>query len=172
MPEEELVSEVLDRENANSGVEKQEREDAYNAYVKQVTPTYSTPLHMLKAFVVGGGICLVGQMITNFFMNSRGMDQMTAGKWTSLILVLASAILTGLNIYPSLAQFAGAGVLVPITGFANGIASAAMEYKKEGQVFGLGAQIFSIGGPVILYGIFTSWVLGVIYWILKLVGMV
>lgn len=172
MPEEELVSEVLDRENANSGVEKQEREDAYNAYVKQVTPTYSTPLHMLKAFVVGGGICLVGQMITNFFMNSRGMDQMTAGKWTSLILVLASAILTGLNIYPSLAQFAGAGVLVPITGFANGIAPAAMEYKKEGQVFGLGAQIFSIGGPVILYGIFTSWVLGVIYWILKLVGMV
>ena len=84
--------------------------------------------------------------------------------------MLASAVLTGLNIYPSLAQFAGAGVLVPITGFANGIAASAMEYKKEGQVFGLGAQIFSIGGPVILYGIFTSWVLGLIYLILKWIG--
>lgn len=140
--------------------------------MKQVTPTYSTPLHMVKAFAVGGFICLIGQMIMNFCMNSRGMDQMTAAKWTSLILVLASAVLTGLNIYPSLAQFAGAGVLVPITGFANGISSAALEHKKEGQVFGLGAQIFSIGGPVILYGIFTSWVLGLIYWILKLAGVV
>ncbi|MCD7921818.1 MAG: SpoVA/SpoVAEb family sporulation membrane protein [Clostridiales bacterium] len=172
VPKEELVSAVVEREDASEGEEKKQREEAYNAYVKQVTPTYSTPLHMLKAFAVGGCICLIGQMIMNFCMNSRGMDQMTAGKWTSLILVLASTILTGLNIYPSLAQFAGAGVLVPITGFANGISSAALEYKKEGQVFGLGAQIFSIGGPVILYGIFTSWVLGLIYWILRLAGVV
>ena len=151
---------------------KKEREDAYNAYVKKVTPAYGLPFHMVKAFLTGGVICLIGQIITSYCMNSRGMDQLTAGKWTSLILVLASAVLTGLNIYPSLAQFAGAGVLVPITGFANGITSAALEYKKEGQVFGLGAQIFSIGGPVILYGIFTSWVLGVIYLILKTVGIV
>ncbi|MCD8150258.1 MAG: SpoVA/SpoVAEb family sporulation membrane protein [Clostridiales bacterium] len=170
--EEELVSEVVERENASDGIRKQQREDAYNAYVKKVTPTYNTPLHMVKAFAVGGAICVIGQMITNFCMNVRGMDQMTAGRWTSLILVLASAVLTGFNIYPSLAQFAGAGVLVPITGFANGISSAALEYKKEGQVFGLGAQIFSIGGPVILYGIFTSWVLGLIYWVVKLVGAV
>ncbi len=170
-PEEELISEVVERENAVDGSEKQQREDAYNAYVKKVTPTYSTPLHMVKAFAVGGAICVAGQMITNFCINVRGMDQMTAGRWTSLILVLASAVLTRLNIYPSMAQFAGAGVLVPITGFANGITSAALEYKKEGQVFGLGAQIFSIGGPVILYGIFTSWVLGLVYWVLKLVGV-
>ena len=169
---EELVADVIEREDASEGEEKQQREDAYNEYVKQVTPTYSTPLHMLKAFVVGGLICVCGQMILNYCMICRGMDQETASKWTSLILVLASAVLTGLNIYPSLAQFAGAGVLVPITGFANGISSAALEYKKEGQVFGLGAQIFSIGGPVILYGIFTSWVLGVIYWILKITGVV
>ncbi len=169
---EELVSRVIERENADDPAAKKEREEAYNAYVKQVTPTYSLPLHMVKAFLVGGAICLAGQLITSYCMNARGMDQLTAGKWTSLILVLASAILTGLNIYPSLAQFAGAGVLVPITGFANGIASSALEYKKEGQVFGLGAQIFSIGGPVILYGIFTSWVLGVIYLILKTLGMV
>ena len=161
---EELVSRVIERENADDPAAKKEREEAYNAYVKQVTPTYSLPIHMVKAFLVGGAICLAGQLITSYCMSARGMDQLTAGKWTSLILVL--------NIYPSLAQFAGAGVLVPITGFANGIASSALEYKKEGQVFGLGAQIFSIGGPVILYGIFTSWVLGVIYLILKTLGMV
>lgn len=169
---EELISEVIKRDDATEESTKQEREDAYNAYVKKVTPAYSLPLNMAKAFLVGGIICCIGQAITNYCMNTRGLDQMTAGKWTSLILVLASAVLTGLNIYPSLAQFGGAGVLVPITGFANGIASSALEFKKEGQVFGLGAQIFSIGGPVILYGIFTSWVLGVIYWILKAVGVV
>ena len=158
----ELIARVVEREHAADPAAKKEREEAYNAYVKQVTPAYSLPLHMVKAFFTGGAICLIGQIITSYCTDMRGMDPLTAGKWTSLILVLASAVLTGLNIYPSLAQFAGAGVLVPITGFANGIAASAMEYKKEGQVFGLGAQIFSIGGPVILYGIFTSWVLGLI----------
>lgn len=172
MSEKELVSQVMEREHAEDSVSKKEREEAYNTYVKKVTPAYSLPLHMGKAFLVGGAICLLGQIITSYCMEVRGMDQLTAGKWTSLILVLASAVLTGLNIYPGLAQFAGAGVLVPITGFANGIASSALEYKKEGQVFGLGAQIFSIGGPVILYGIFTSWVLGLIYLILKNCGVV
>ena len=103
----------------------------------------------------------------NFAM-SRGLDQMNAGKWTSVILVLISVILTGLNIYPTIAKFGGAGALVPITGFANGVAAPAIEFKKEGQVFGIGSQIFSIGGPVILYGIFTSWLLGLVYWIWKL----
>ena len=83
----------------------------------------------------------------------------------SLILVLLSVILTGLNIYPKFAQWGGAGALVPITGFANSVAAPAIEYKKEGQVFGIGCKIFTIAGPVILYGIFTSWALGVIYWI-------
>ena len=166
----ELIARVVEREHAADPAAKKEREEAYNAYVKQVTPAYSLPLHMVKAFFTGGAICLIGQIITSYCTDMRGMDPLTAGKWTSLILVLASAVLTGLNIYPSLAQFAGAGVLVPITGFANGIAASAMEYKKEGQVFGLGAQIFSIGGPVILYGIFISWVLGLIYLILKWIG--
>ena len=88
-----------------------------------------------------------------------------------MFLILASVILTGLNIYPSFAKFGGAGALVPITGFANGVASSATEYKREGQVFGIGGQIFGIAGPVILYGIFTSWVIGVIYWILKCLGI-
>ena len=80
-------------------------------------------------------------------------------------------MLTGFNIFPSIAKFGGAGALVPITGFANGVAAPAIEYKKEGQVFGIGCKIFTIAGPVILYGIFTSWILGLIYWILKMVGI-
>ena len=93
-----------------------------------------------------------------------------AAAWTSIFLILGSVVLTGLNIYPSIAKFGGAGALVPITGFANGVAASAVEFKKEGQVFGVGCQIFTIAGPVILYGIFTSWLLGLIYWIGKCFG--
>ena len=85
-----------------------------------------------------------------------------------MILILLSILLTGFNIYPSIAKFGGAGALVPITGFANSVAAPAIEFKKEGQVFGIGCKIFTIAGPVILYGIFTSWVLGFLYWILKI----
>ena len=164
---EELMQEISGQENARTEEEKEARKNAYHAYVSQVTPAYSLPLNMLKAFLVGGIICCIGQGIMNFAMN-RGLDQMNAGKWTSVILVLISVILTGLNIYPTIAKFGGAGALVPITGFANGVAAPAIEFKKEGQVFGIGSQIFSIGGPVILYGIFTSWLLGLVYWIWKL----
>ena len=88
-----------------------------------------------------------------------------------MALVLASVILTGLNIFPQIAKWGGAGALVPITGFANSVAAPAIEYQKEGQVFGIGCKIFTIAGPVILYGIFTSWILGLIYWILGLAGV-
>jgi stage V sporulation protein AC len=94
------------------------------------------------------------------------MEKDTAGSWCSLLLVLLSVLLTGMNLYQKLAKFGGAGTLVPITGFANSVAAPAVEYKKEGQVFGIGCKIFTIAGPVILYGIFTSWVLGLGYWIL------
>ena len=87
-----------------------------------------------------------------------------------MILILLSVILTGCNIYPFLANWGGAGALVPITGFANSVAAPAIEFQKEGQVFGIGCKIFTIAGPVILYGIFTSWVLGFIYWIGKCFG--
>lgn len=160
------MQEISGQENARTEEEKEARKNAYHAYVSQVTPSYSLTLNMLKAFLVGGIICCIGQGIMNFAM-SRGLDQMNAGKWTSVILVLISVILTGLNIYPTIAKFGGAGALVPITGFANGVAAPAIEFKKEGQVFGIGSQIFSIGGPVILYGIFTSWLLGLVYWIWK-----
>lgn len=157
--------------NIENEKDKQKQKEKYEEYVKQVTPTYNLPLNMFKAFLVGGAICLVGQIIMNAGM-AMGLPKEEAGYWTSLLLVLASVILTGLNIYPSFAKFGGAGALVPITGFANGVASSAIEFKREGQVFGIGCQIFTIAGPVILYGIFTSWVLGLIYWVLKITGVV
>lgn len=151
--------------------DKQRQQQEYNEYVKQVTPAHSLIGNMAKAFVVGGIICTVGQVILNIAGN-MGLDKETSGSWTSLILILLSILLTGLNIYPSIANWGGAGALVPITGFANSVAAPAIEFKKEGQVFGIGCKIFTIAGPVILYGIFTSWVLGLIYWLLKCWGVV
>ena len=151
---------------------EQKRNDAYNAYVKQVTPTHNLWANMFKAFLLGGFICFIGQMVVNVGMNNFGLEQKEASTWCSLLLILASVILTSFNIYPSLAVWGGAGALVPITGFANGVCSSAIEFKKEGQVFGIGCQIFRIAGPVILYGIFSSWVLGLGYWILKVMGIV
>lgn len=142
----------------------------YKDYVKQVTPKNNLFLQMCKAFLVGGIICVIGQFILNY-CERLGLDKETAGSWSSLILVFMSVLLTGLNIYPRIATFAGAGALVPITGFANSISAPAIEYKKEGQVFGIGAKIFTIAGPVILYGIFTSWFLGFIYYLLKIWGV-
>lgn len=150
--------------------EKQERiNQKYNQYVKEVTPTHNLWWNMAKAFVTGGIICVIGQFILNTCEN-YGLDKQTSGSWCSLILVLLSVVLTGLNLYPSIANWGGAGALVPITGFANGVAAPAIEFQKEGQVFGIGCKIFTIAGPVILYGIFSSWIVGLIYWIGKLWG--
>lgn len=145
-------------------MEKQMNQKEYEEYVKQKTPVSNLYANMAKAFVVGGTICVLGQVILNY-CKGQGLDDETAGSWTSLILVLFSVILTGFNVYGKFAQWGGAGALVPITGFANSVAAPAIEYKKEGQVFGIGCKIFTIAGPVILYGILTSWVLGVIYWV-------
>lgn len=157
----------------HGGIMAQQKEEQkkYEQYVKEVTPVHSLPQNMAKAFLVGGIICVIGQWILNI-AKGYGLDKEMAGAWCSGILILASVILTGLNIYPKLAKFAGAGSLVPITGFANSVAASAIEYQKEGQVMGIGCKIFTIAGPVILYGIFTSWVLGIIYWIGTVTGVV
>ena len=147
--------------------EKQE----YAKYIKKVTPTHNLFLQMWKAFLTGGSICLIGQVILGIATNNYGLDKETAGSWCSLILVFCAVILTGLNVYPKIVKFGGAGALVPITGFANSVAAPAIEYQAEGQVYGIGCKIFTIAGPVILYGIFASWVLGVIYWIGKIMGV-
>ena len=112
-----------------------------------------------------------GQTILNA-CEKAGMSKDISASWCSLILILASVVLTGFGIYPKIANWGGAGALVPITGFANSVAAPAIEYKKEGQVFGIGCKIFTIAGPVILYGVFTSWVLGLLYWIGTLIGIV
>ena len=144
---------------------KQQRNQAYQEYVKQVTPKHNVILNCLKAFVTGGVICTVGQAILNAGQ-ALGMNAETAAGWCAMLLVLISIIMTAMGWYQPLAKFGGAGTLVPITGFANSVAAPAIEFQKEGQVFGIGCKIFNIAGPVILYGIFTSWVLGVIYWLI------
>ena len=122
-----------------------------------MTPTHNLFLNMAKAFLTGGLICLVGQFILNY-AGKMGLDKETSGSWCSLILILLSVLLTGLNLYP-------------ITGFANSVAAPAIEFKAEGQIFGIGCKIFTIAGPVILYGILSSWVLGLLYYLLKLTGV-
>ena len=145
-------------------VERMKQQQQYEDYVNQVTPKHNVWLNMLKAFFLGGLICVIGQIIYNLF-GMKGLQADECSNWTSMLLVLLSVLLTGTGIYPRLAKWGGAGALVPITGFANSVAAPAIEYKKEGQVFGIGCKIFTIAGPVLLYGIFTSWVLGVLYWI-------
>ena len=152
-------------------MKQQEKEKEYEAYVKEKTPVRKPGPAMAKAFVTGGIICMIGQTILNA-CEKAGMSKDISASWCSLILILASVVLTGFGIYPKIANWGGAGALVPITGFANSVAAPAIEYKKEGQVFGIGCKIFTIAGPVILYGVFTSWVLGLLYWIGTLIGIV
>ena len=144
--------------------QQKEQQKKYADYVKEVTPTHSLPLNMAKAFLTGGIICVIGQGIYNY-CEMIGLSKDHCSNWTSLSLILLSIILTGVGLYPKIAKWGGAGALVPITGFANSVAAPAIEYKKEGQVFGIGCKIFTISGPVILYGICTSSLLGLLYWI-------
>lgn len=162
----------MTQQNKKAQTTQQQKEQDYRQHVEQVTPTYSLTWQMLKAFIMGGIICLVGQFILNYATDRMGLDKETAASWCSMLLVLASVLLTGFNVYPKLVEWGGGGALVPITGFANSVASAAIEYQKEGQVFGIGCKIFTIAGPVILFGIVTSWGLGFIYWIGSMLGIV
>jgi stage V sporulation protein AC len=151
--------------------DKNKKEQKYNKYVKDMTPKHNCFANLCKAFIVGGIICTIGQGLTNLYKYWGAGEELSAA-YTSLTLVFLAVLLTGLNIYPKLAKFADAGSVVPITGFANSVAAPAVEFKKEGQVFGIGCKIFTIAGPVILYGIFSSWVLGIIYYILMEMGVV
>ncbi|MEW4414233.1 SpoVA/SpoVAEb family sporulation membrane protein [Clostridium sp. AN503] len=139
----------------------------YGKYVKQITPKNPLGMDMLKAFITGGIICTIGQLSVMGMMNFWGMEKETAQTWMQLELILLSVLLTGLNIYPKIVKWGGAGALVPITGFANSVVAPAIEYKAEGHVFGIGCKIFTIAGPVILFGVLTSWGLGLIAWLLQ-----
>ncbi len=148
----------------------EEQKKIYQQYIDEVTPSHNVWINMLKAFIVGGIICCIGQILNHWFI-SMGISKEDAGTWVSICLIGAAIVLTGFHIFGPIAKFGGAGALVPITGFANSVAAPAIEYKKEGQVFGIGVNIFTIAGPVILYGIFSSWVLGVLYYLLQMTGI-
>ena len=149
---------------------EEEKKKQYQEYVKEVTPTHNLWILMCKAFVTGGIICCIGQAILNYCTGMLGMDKETAGSWCSLILVLASVLLTGFNIYPQITKWGGAGALVPITGFANSVVSPAMEFRREGLVMGVGAKMFTLAGPVLVYGIGSSVIVGLIVLLLGMGG--
>ena len=138
----------------------------YSEMSKDASPKSNSKVNVPVAFLVGGAICALGQLIMSVLMNC-GLGKENAGTWTSIILVGLSSLLTGLGWYEKLAKHAGAGTLVPITGFSNAISSCAIETRSEGYVLGVGTKIFTIAGPVILYGCSASVVYGVIYYLLK-----
>lgn len=133
----------------------------YNKYVEKKSPNSPILKNCFNAFWVGGLICAIGQIIMNFCLY-KGMDNTSASTVVSISLIIISAILTSLNIFNRIGKFAGAGSLVPITGFANSIVSPAIEYKSEGYVMGVGGKMFTVAGPVLVYGISTSVIIGIL----------
>lgn len=139
-------------------------EKQYGALVARMAPKSPMWRDCLNAFWIGGLICVVGQIFMNCY-GAWGLEKQDAGTAASMTLVALSALLTGLSVYDDIAKYAGAGTLVPITGFANAIAAPAVEFKTEGFVLGVGAKMFTIAGPVIVYGLAASVVYGFIYWL-------
>lgn len=135
----------------------------YDQMSKKASPNSKSWINIPMAFLVGGLICTLGEVILNIFTHF-GAEKEAAGAWASIILVFLSALFTGLGIYEKLARYAGAGTLVPITGFANAVVSSAIESKSEGYILGVGAKIFTIAGPVILYGTTASVIYGLVYY--------
>ncbi|MDU4933894.1 MAG: stage V sporulation protein AC [Peptostreptococcaceae bacterium] len=144
------------------------KKDDYSKYVDQVSPKPTYVKNYILAFIVGGIICMIGQGINDFFMKFIGLDKLAASSATSITLIFIGSFLTGLGVYDLIGKRAGAGSIIPITGFANSIVSPAMEFKREGYVLGIGANMFKIAGPVLVYGIGSSILFGFIYYIAKI----
>ncbi|HHW49422.1 MAG TPA: stage V sporulation protein AC [Clostridiaceae bacterium] len=138
----------------------------YQKYAESKSPKSKLFRNIIRAFWVGGMICVLGQLFTNLLKN-MGVDMEEAGSITSIIMIFLGILFTGLNVYDELGRYAGAGSTVPITGFANSIVSPAMEFKSEGYIMGVGAKMFVIAGPVLVYGILASVVVGVLYYLIK-----
>ncbi|MBE7022714.1 MAG: stage V sporulation protein AC [Ruminococcaceae bacterium] len=141
--------------------------DEYRQYIDKKTPNSTLLKDLCFAFIIGGFICIIGQLVTDG-LKSMGLPTEAASGWTSVIMVFLGAFLTGVGVYDKIAKYAGAGTIVPITGFANSVVSPAMEFKSEGLVLGLAAKMFIIAGPVIVYGILSSVITGTIYYVLSL----
>ena len=142
----------------------------YNRYVARLAQKSPLGKDLLRSFLVGGLICVIGQLILNGF-TALDLSEQDAAAATSVSLVFLSAVLTGLSVYDDIAKFAGAGTLVPITGFANAVVSPAIEFKAEGRVLGTGAKMFTIAGPVIVYGTLAAVVYGAVLWVLGMAGV-
>lgn len=138
----------------------------FNYLSSEARPKPKMLKNIILAFLVGGAICDVGQFFNNYLIGI-GISKAEVGTYVSIIMVFIGALLTGIGVYDKLANFAGAGSVVPITGFANSIVSPAMEFKKEGFIFGVGAKMFTIAGPVLVYGICSSVIVGIIYYFIK-----
>lgn len=140
----------------------------YNEYVKKKTPNSPIVKNCIKAFVIGGIICMIGQGITDIsMMLGAGVNDVKT--ITPVVLIFLGAFLTAIGVYDKLGKHAGGGSIIPITGFANSIVSSAIEFKKEGYVMGVGAKMFTVAGPVIVYGVVASVAYGLIYWIMNLI---
>ena len=142
-----------------------ETNKSYQNYVDKKSPNSPILKNCFNAFWVGGLICSIGQIIFSY-CKYKGLDETASGTVVSIILIGISAFLTGLNIFNKIGKIAGAGSLVPITGFANSIVAPAMEYKSEGYIMGVGAKMFTIAGPVLVYGISTSIIVGLVYFVI------
>lgn len=139
---------------------------AYNDMIKDASPPSKLGQHLVASFCVGGLICVIGQFLQTFFL-SRGMEEVSASSAASISLIFIAALLTAMNVFDDIAAFAGAGTLVPITGFSNATVSPAMEFKTEGLVLGVGAKMFTISGPVIVYGTVSSILAGIVYYCMR-----
>ena len=142
--------------------------ETYKKYADARAPRSPLLRDCTRAFLVGGLICCIAQALTDIYTKLCGMEKQDAGTLTATTLVLAAAILTGLGVFDRIAKFAGAGTLVPITGFANAVVSPAIDAKSEGLILGVGAKVFSVAGPVLLYGTLAGAAYGVVYWITTL----
>ena len=141
--------------------------EQYAKYVKKMSPNSSLVRDLFNAFWIGGTICVIGQLVRGGF-EALGMDELAVAGGTCIVMILLGAFFTAMDLYDDIAKHAGAGTIVPITGFANAIVSPAMEFRSEGFVLGLGARIFAVAGPVILYGVSAGVVYGFVYWIVGL----
>jgi len=142
----------------------------YKAFAKSREPSRSVFRNCLRAFLVGGAICLLGQGVQQFFMTVFHMSEKEAGNPTVAVMIIVSVVLTCLGVYDKIAQWAGAGTAVPVTGFANSMSSAAIEHRSEGLVLGVGANMFKLAGSVIVFGVVAAFVIGIIYWLFGLEG--